>query len=363
MTNTTTIPNFYVSGLVLINDETVKAAIRSLNLKPLGSGVSRTAYALSDTLVIKVRNSATNYYGSCDTEAQVWEKVRDTDDADYFAPVVASGRNFSIMARVCCVGRSCPDCHNPDGHTFGDLMDVTDRLRINDMHGGNWGTLPNGNIVAIDYAMNALRHNGSSGSMRGNWSEQDVSDQCECDDCLRDRCEACINGDCCTTHDNCQNGRFCGCRINPSEMCDFGSCQDNACESAKVSTFRSIRKDVSVRVKNRLWVTVDHTPHGFPMRAFRTFGTKRGIEAVWTQGERWHTWRPMCAMHANRDRRRNERILGHGAHTSQLAWEGRNIAQRMNSADWVRAGQLALFWTIDIKDANLAQWWAWRIQN
>lgn len=210
-------------GTRVVSNET--AVSLSSSLRRLGSGVSRDCFELDDETVLKIdRDRMGSYAGSCATERAAWQRICGTDAERYVARVLASGDGWLVMERV------------TDTYGFGnesdeyrELRSVLSRIGIQDLHGANVGTLPDGRLVAIDYAFNSDRENVDS------WEDEaheDENEEWACD-CFSHRCVDCFpNGcDCC-----CSLHRGEDERCETFEGCNVVHCDD--CENEARPEFR-----------------------------------------------------------------------------------------------------------------------------
>lgn len=73
--------------------------VHELKLTRLGAGCFREAFALSESLVLKLDYSYCDAKLGCIQEVRIWDIVRETPDAHYFAEVHAGGPGWNVMTR------------------------------------------------------------------------------------------------------------------------------------------------------------------------------------------------------------------------------------------------------------------------
>lgn len=195
----------FVSGNVKVSDETISDLV--LSLPEIGSGTCRIVYDLGDVVLKVNRGHRSTLHGSCETEASHWEMFRDTEHADLFAPVLASGDGWLIMAKA---DRQCESSDD-----YYEVMRSANRLGITDLFHANCGMFGD-EVKVIDYATGHV--NGCEMSYSELW-ECECGDH-NCSDCYPDGCECC-----CSLHnwEGCES--FEGCR---AEMCEDPKCFETA---------------------------------------------------------------------------------------------------------------------------------------
>lgn len=124
--------------------------IQAHGLQKLGNGVSRTAYALSDTKVIKVEalNAHGQFDAQCASEKARWDGAS-ADERRYLAEIYDAGKGWIVMERATKVLK------NFDVETSGLVCrDLRTTTRIGDLHPGNIGYFAKtASFKVIDYAL------------------------------------------------------------------------------------------------------------------------------------------------------------------------------------------------------------------
>jgi len=113
----------------------------------IGTGGSRDVYALGDGTVLKVDSNPDEGIGNCQTEAAVWAAVAGTPDADLFAPVLAHGAGWLVMAEADCDRFSAADADAWISAHYDRLI----ALGVDDITIHNVGRI-GGRFVVVDYA-------------------------------------------------------------------------------------------------------------------------------------------------------------------------------------------------------------------
>lgn len=125
----------------------------------LGYGETRAIYehALDKSLVVKVENGATNFCNI--SEWQIWQAVKDTEFAKWFAPVVSIGPAGSVLTM-----RKCEPARREE------LPDKVPAF-FTDLKPENFGRL-DGRIVCLDYGYHRFFEFGMTKRLRkADWDE------------------------------------------------------------------------------------------------------------------------------------------------------------------------------------------------
>jgi hypothetical protein len=140
------IPDVFQGGKVTLvaglTTPMVVAMVQAANLDRLGSGVSRTVYAIDDKSVLKVLRDPT--YSHNRTEVETYKKFGNTPNGKYLGKVLAAdpSGHWLVMEKVRCGLQDTPDAASRAARRMG----------ISDLHRGNFGKRANGTAVVIDYA-------------------------------------------------------------------------------------------------------------------------------------------------------------------------------------------------------------------
>lgn len=171
----------YVSDRIVITDENFEDIAETLPY--IGRGATRKVYDLGD-VVLKVTTNFGHCVGHCADEADVWEQVKGTKWSSLFAPVLASGEGWLIMAKA-----------DTDGISYSELINLEGKLNaigIGDLHEGNVGYL-DGDLVAIDYSFNRAGTLHLIGSPSSSSFEQCECGEHDCEACYPEGCECCCS--------------------------------------------------------------------------------------------------------------------------------------------------------------------------
>lgn len=119
----------------------------------LGTGYSRDVfqYELDPTLVVKIETDAGSFHNV--READVWEAVKETEFAEWFAPVVAISPNGLILLQK--------KCEPARGRPLPTKVPAF----FTDIHSNNWGFYE-GRPVCFDYGHHLLLEKGLTKRMR-----------------------------------------------------------------------------------------------------------------------------------------------------------------------------------------------------
>ena len=108
----------------------------------MSSGMSRIALITSD-YVIKWDYTQNTFYGTCETEYQLYNEHKDDDLSYLLAPVVCyttHGKNFYIMPRVFKIAERIDDDLEIEEYLDDDERNyLFHDLALKDIHSGNWG--------------------------------------------------------------------------------------------------------------------------------------------------------------------------------------------------------------------------------
>lgn len=108
----------------------------------MSSGMSRIALITSD-YVIKWDYTQNTFYGTCETEYQLYNEHKDDDLSYLLAPIVrytTHGVNFYIMPRVFKIAEKIDDDLEIEEYLDDDERNyLFNDLALNDIHSGNWG--------------------------------------------------------------------------------------------------------------------------------------------------------------------------------------------------------------------------------
>jgi len=116
------------------------------HLRKLGRGAFRTTYALSDEKVLKIDHMPGARSG-CAGEVETWETLRNTQAAQYLAPIYDSGHGWLIMARA-----QTPTDFREQDDLANKVWNLVKDFGIDDVHGRNVGYYA-GRMVVIDYGI------------------------------------------------------------------------------------------------------------------------------------------------------------------------------------------------------------------
>lgn len=176
-----------VCEMVKISPTDTAKHLMSYGLDILGSGVSRDVYALSDRLVLKVRNDNCPYEMHSEAnrnEVALWEDLSEEErEQGTFAKIYAWSEDYEwlIMERISEIGHGWHDRTEED-------RDLMSRYGVGDMHDENYGARHDGTFAVIDYALNTEALDGDFGHCS--------CFNCTCQRCWPDGCE-------CETFDGC----------------------------------------------------------------------------------------------------------------------------------------------------------------
>lgn len=133
-----------------ISSDDWRAFIAANSLPRLGAGISRTAWALNDDYVIKVVGNDT--YHQHESEVERW-RTASPRLRQYLAPIVASGPDWSVMARAQETLRKRSGGNDYDVSYRATSDRLEDRTGITDLHADNIGYFPDARIKykVIDY--------------------------------------------------------------------------------------------------------------------------------------------------------------------------------------------------------------------
>lgn len=184
----------------------------------VGQGGSRKVYALGDGTVLKVDYNLSDGIGSCASEVAVWEAVKGTDDARLFAPILAHGNGWLVMAEA--------DCDRFTAAEADAWIDATDadmeRLDIGDVRPCNVGRI-GGQFVVVDYAF-SLCDCGWCDKCEAKYDAA-LSDYYGCQTCT----EA-LEGDCTNVHEcECECTACTYCTAEDCDACDLDAAKCDGC--------------------------------------------------------------------------------------------------------------------------------------
>ncbi|KKK96577.1 hypothetical protein LCGC14_2661390, partial [marine sediment metagenome] len=127
---------------------------RDLGLPFIGGGATRTIYDLGDGNVLKVaiNRSAPSLNGlkSNMREAKVWAQAANTDDSQFFAPIIAACPDGSWVIQ------EKANCGYSEDYDYKDrdaarAVAKKAPYKVHDLHEANFGVIE-GRVVIIDYA-------------------------------------------------------------------------------------------------------------------------------------------------------------------------------------------------------------------
>jgi hypothetical protein len=144
-------------GPVTVND-----IVRMLLGKGIGAGIHRTVFehGQDKTLVVKLENEAGSFANP--QEWEVWERIRETSLAKWFAPCVAISGAGAVLFQK-----------RTEPVTLTVLRAELPQVPVffTDLKVSNWGRF-DGRIVCHDYANHLLYEKGMTGRMRkADWWE------------------------------------------------------------------------------------------------------------------------------------------------------------------------------------------------
>lgn len=183
----------------VVSDETISDLV--VSLPQIGEGSCRQVFDLGDVVLKVNRAHRRQLHGSCETEAAAWEHFVGTEHEHLFAPVLASGDGWLIMAKADSISTA-------DEHDYHEVKNAANRLGITDLFHANLGIFA-GQCKVIDYAT------GHIGNAYYSSDECPMSSElCECgshtcSDCYSNGCGCCCDlhlgeDECCAEYEGCE---------------------------------------------------------------------------------------------------------------------------------------------------------------
>jgi hypothetical protein len=169
------------TAITLDPETTTIKDILEMRLPELGQGVSRTAFALNESFVVKVAGGSAygaegGFAGGNENEVEVWQDLTEEEKATgTFAAIAEWANDFGwlVMERAQDVGY----------YSFNDEQRALIREKgIGDLHEYNKGVRHDGTTMAIDYAY-------PSGGMGGWGDDYCECGECDCGECWPNGCE------------------------------------------------------------------------------------------------------------------------------------------------------------------------------
>lgn len=109
---------------------------------------SRKIYFVGAHYVVKTEGGRQNK-----GEAQAWERIKGTPDAEFFAEVVYISEDFTVLIQRRVRFKRPGGMEPSEKEATAQAQDIARRLGIRDMHYGNFGIAPNGKPIIFDYAL------------------------------------------------------------------------------------------------------------------------------------------------------------------------------------------------------------------